>query len=174
VQVFFITAAAFGALSLYGYTTQRSLSGMGSFLLMGLIGLILASLVNIFLASSALQFVISVIGVLIFAGLTAYDTQKLKEMYLYELGTLDGEIAVNASIFGALTLYPEVYREATGLRAWRGLPDGVGRASTVARDRTRTRRLRARGQRRTGFEDFRIGGHRGVPGQATVSEGLSG
>jgi FtsH-binding integral membrane protein len=78
---------------------------MGSFLLMGLIGLILASLVNIFLASSALQFVISVIGVLIFAGLTAYDTQKLKEMYLYELGTLDGEIAVNASIFGALTLY---------------------------------------------------------------------
>jgi uncharacterized protein len=105
VQVFFITAAAFGALSLYGYTTQRSLSGMGSFLLMGLIGLILASLVNIFLASSALQFVISVIGVLIFAGLTAYDTQKLKEMYFYELGTLDGEIAVNASIFGALTLY---------------------------------------------------------------------
>jgi uncharacterized protein len=105
VQVFFITAAAFGALSLYGYTTQRSLSGMGSFLIMGLIGLILASLVNIFLASSALQFAISLIGVLIFAGLTAYDTQKLKEMYLYELGTPDGEVAAKASIFGALTLY---------------------------------------------------------------------
>jgi len=103
VQVFFITAAAFGALSLYGYTTQRSLSGMGSFLLMGLIGLILASIVNIFLASSALQFAISLIGVLIFAGLTAYDTQKLKEMYLY--GNYDGEAAAKASIFGALTLY---------------------------------------------------------------------
>src|SRR3712207_4175741 len=103
VQVFFITAAAFGALSLYGYTTQRSLSGMGSFLIMGLIGLILASLVNIFLASSALQFAISIIGVLIFAGLTAYDTQKLKEMYLY--GNYDGEAAAKVSVFGALTLY---------------------------------------------------------------------
>jgi FtsH-binding integral membrane protein len=103
VQVFFITAAAFGGLSLYGYTTQRSLSGMGSFLLMGLIGLIIASLVNIFLASSALQFAISLIGVLIFAGLTAYDTQKLKEMYLY--GNYDGEAAAKVSIFGALTLY---------------------------------------------------------------------
>jgi len=105
VQVFFVTAAAFGGLSLYGYTTQRSLSGMGSFLMMGLIGLILASLVNIFLASSALQFAISVIGVLIFAGLTAYDTQKLKEMYLYELGTPDGEVAAKASVYGALQLY---------------------------------------------------------------------
>ena len=105
VQVFFITAASFGALSLWGYTTQRSLSGMGSFLMMGLIGLIIASLVNIFLASSALQFAISAIGVLIFAGLTAYDTQKLKEMYLYEIGTPDGEVAAKASIFGALTLY---------------------------------------------------------------------
>src|SRR5215210_210038 len=105
VQVFFVTAAAFGGLSLYGYTTQRSLSGMGSFLMMGLIGLILASLVNIFLASSAFQFAISVIGVLIFAGLTAYDTQKLKEMYLYELGTPDSEVAAKASVFGALTLY---------------------------------------------------------------------
>lgn len=103
VQVFFITAAAFGALSLWGYTTRRSLSGMGSFLIMGLIGLILASIVNIFLASSVMQFAISVIGVLIFAGLTAYDTQKLKEMYLY--GNLDGEGTAKASIFGALTLY---------------------------------------------------------------------
>ncbi|MGO4525663.1 Bax inhibitor-1/YccA family protein [Microvirga sp. 2MCAF35] len=103
VQVFFITAAAFGSLSLWGYTTNRSLSGMGSFLIMGLVGLILASIVNIFVASSALQFGISVIGVLIFAGLTAYDTQKLKEMYLY--GNLDSEAAGKASVFGALTLY---------------------------------------------------------------------
>ncbi|MEH3147154.1 MAG: Bax inhibitor-1/YccA family protein [Methylobacterium frigidaeris] len=103
VQVFFVTAAAFGGLSLYGYTTSRSLSGIGSFLVMGLIGLVIASLVNIFLASSALQFAISVIGVVIFAGLTAYDTQKLKEMYLY--GNLDSEAAAKVSIFGALTLY---------------------------------------------------------------------
>ena len=96
-------AATFGALSLWGYTTQRSLSGMGSFLMMGLIGLIIASLVNIFLASSALQFAISGIGVLIFAGLTAYDTQKLKEMYIH--GNYDGEAAAKVSIFGALTLY---------------------------------------------------------------------
>ncbi|GJE26767.1 Bax inhibitor-1/YccA family protein [Methylobacterium organophilum] len=103
VRVFFITAATFGALSLYGYTTKRSLSGMGSFLIMGVIGLIIASLVNIFLASSALQFAISVLGVLIFAGLTAYDTQKLKEMYLYS--GLDAEGAAKMSVNGALTLY---------------------------------------------------------------------
>jgi hypothetical protein len=102
-QVFFITAASFGALSLWGYTTKRSLSGMGSFLIMGLIGLMIASIVNIFLASSALQFGISVIGVLIFAGLTAYDTQKLKEMFVY--GNFDNEAAAKMSIFGALTLY---------------------------------------------------------------------
>jgi FtsH-binding integral membrane protein len=103
VQVFFITAAAFGSLSLWGYTTNRSLSGIGSFLVMGVIGLILASLVNIFLVSSALQFAISVVGVLIFAGLTAYDTQKLKEMYLY--GNFDSEAAAKVSVFGALQLY---------------------------------------------------------------------
>jgi FtsH-binding integral membrane protein len=103
VQVFFITAASFGALSLWGYTTKRSLSGIGSFLIMGLIGLMIASLVNIFLASSALQFGISVLGVLIFAGLTAYDTQKLKEMYLS--GNYDGEAAAKMSIYGALQLY---------------------------------------------------------------------
>ncbi|HEX2727309.1 MAG TPA: Bax inhibitor-1/YccA family protein [Beijerinckiaceae bacterium] len=103
VQVFFITAATFGALSLWGYTTTRSLSGMGSFLLMGLIGIVIASLVNIFLGSPGLQFAISVLGVLIFAGLTAYDTQKLKEMYVY--GDYDGEAAAKASVFGALTLY---------------------------------------------------------------------
>jgi FtsH-binding integral membrane protein len=103
VQTFFVTSAAFGSLSLYGYTTNRSLSGMGSFLMMGLIGLIIASLVNIFLASSALQFAISAIGVLIFAGLTAYDTQKLKEMYLD--GGYDTETANKVAVHGALTLY---------------------------------------------------------------------
>ena len=103
VRVFFITAATFGGLSLYGYTTKRSLSGMGSFLIMGLIGIIIASLVNLFLASSALQFAISVLGVLIFAGLTAFDTQKLKEMYLYS--GLDAEGAAKMSVNGALTLY---------------------------------------------------------------------
>ncbi|WP_232630032.1 Bax inhibitor-1/YccA family protein [Methylobacterium sp. Leaf118] len=103
VRVFFITAATFGGLSLYGYTTKRSLSGMGSFLIMGLIGLIIASLVNLFMASSALSFAISVLGVLIFAGLTAYDTQKLKEMYLYS--GMDAEGAAKMSVNGALTLY---------------------------------------------------------------------
>ncbi len=102
-QVFFITAAAFGALSLYGYTTKRSLSAMGSFLIMGLFGLVIASLVNLFLQSSALAFAVSVIGVLVFAGLTAWDTQRLKEMYIY--GNMDGETASKASIFGALSLY---------------------------------------------------------------------
>jgi FtsH-binding integral membrane protein len=101
-QTFFVTAASFGALSLYGYTTKRSLSGMGSFLMMGLFGLIIASIVNIFLASSALDFAISAIGVLIFAGLTAYDTQKIKEMY-YEADS--AEAAGRKAIMGALTLY---------------------------------------------------------------------
>jgi uncharacterized protein len=102
-QVFFITAAAFGGLSLYGYTTKRSLSGMGSFLIMGLIGLIIAMVVNIFLASGAMGFAISVIGVLIFAGLTAWDNQRLKEMYLF--GNMDAATAGRASVMGALSLY---------------------------------------------------------------------
>lgn len=102
VQTFFVTAASFGALSLYGYTTKKNLSGMGSFLIMGLFGLIIASIVNIFLQSSAMGFAISAIGVLIFAGLTAYDTQKIKEMYF------DGDdvaVAGRKAIMGALTLY---------------------------------------------------------------------
>ena len=103
VRVFFITAASFGALSLYGYTTQRDLTGMGSFLLMGLFGVILASLVNLFMASSVLQFVISVVGVLVFAGLTAWDTQRLKTEYLY--GGMDGETTERSAIMGALSLY---------------------------------------------------------------------
>lgn len=102
VQTFFVTAASFGALSLYGYTTKRDLSAMGSFLMMGLFGLIIATLVNIFLASSALQFAISVIGVLIFAGLTAYDTQRIKEMY-YTAD--DATVAGRKAIMGALSLY---------------------------------------------------------------------
>ena len=102
VQTFFITAASFGALSLWGYTTKRDLTGMGSFLVMGLFGLILAMIVNIFLGSSALQFAISAIGVLIFAGLTAYDTQKIKEMYFEGDDVL---VAGRKAIMGALTLY---------------------------------------------------------------------
>jgi FtsH-binding integral membrane protein len=103
VQMFFVTAAAFGGLSLFGYTTKKSLSGMGSFLIMGLIGLVIASLVNLFMQSSALQFAISAIGVLVFAGLTAWDTQRLKEMYIYS--DLDADSAAKLSINGALSLY---------------------------------------------------------------------
>jgi uncharacterized protein len=101
-RVFFISAAAFGALSLYGYTTQRNLDGMGSFLIMGLFGLIIASLVNLFLKSSGLDWALSVIGVLIFAGLTAWDTQKIKEMYDVQD---DGTIAGRKAVMGALSLY---------------------------------------------------------------------
>ena len=102
-RTFFITAASFGALSLYGYTTKRDLSGMGSFLIMGLFGLIIASLVNLFLASSAMQFALNVIGVLIFAGLTAWDTQRLKDDYPMLAGS--GEMLHKASVMGALSLY---------------------------------------------------------------------
>jgi FtsH-binding integral membrane protein len=101
-RVFFISAASFGALSLYGYTTQRSLDAIGSFLIMGLFGIIIASLVNIFLASSALQWTISVIGVAVFAGLTAWDTQKIKEFYS---PMDDGTAAGRKVVMGALSLY---------------------------------------------------------------------
>jgi FtsH-binding integral membrane protein len=101
-RVFFISAATFGAMSLYGYTTQRDLSGMGSFLFMGLIGIIIAAIVNIFLASSALQFIISVVGVLVFTGLTAFDTQAIKEMY--DVND-DGTVAGRKAVMGALRLY---------------------------------------------------------------------
>jgi FtsH-binding integral membrane protein len=102
-RVFFITAAAFGALSLWGYTTQKDLSGWGSFLLMGLVGLIIALLVNLFLASSALQLAITLIGLVIFAGLTAWDTQRLKEEYV--AGLAQGDQALTSQVFGALSLY---------------------------------------------------------------------
>ncbi len=101
-RVFFITAGTFAAMSLYGYTTKRDLTGFGSFLMMGLIGIIIASVVNIFLQSSAMHFVISVVGVLVFVGLTAYDTQKIKSLYS---AVDDSEIAGKKAIMGALTLY---------------------------------------------------------------------
>ena len=101
-RTFFISAASFGALSLYGYTTQRDLSPIGSFLIMGVFGILLASLVNIWLGSHGLAFAISVIGVLVFAGLTAYDTQRIKEMYSsYD----DGTVAGRKAVMGALSLY---------------------------------------------------------------------
>jgi hypothetical protein len=103
VQVFFVTAAAFASLSLYGYTTKKDLTGWGSFLIMGLVGIIIAALVNIFLQSSALQFAISAIGVLVFAGLTAYDTQQIKDGY-YEVAG-NAELATKTAIMGALNLY---------------------------------------------------------------------
>jgi len=102
-QVFFVTAASFGALSIYGYTTKRDLSGWGSFLIMGVVGIIIAAIVNIFLQSSALQFAISVIGVLVFAGLTAYDTQRIKDGYYEVMG--DMTATTKAAIMGALNLY---------------------------------------------------------------------
>ena len=101
-RVFFITAGTFAAMSLYGYTTQRDLAGLGSFLFMGLIGIIIAGLVNIFIHSSALQFAISVIGVIVFTGLTAWDTQQIKEMYYEGDGS---EIASKKAVMGALRLY---------------------------------------------------------------------
>jgi FtsH-binding integral membrane protein len=101
-EVFFITAGTFGAMSLWGYTTRSNLTGMGSFLLMGLIGIIIATVVNMFLHSAMMQWIISIIGVLIFTGLTAYDTQKIKETYV---ANDDGTVAGRKAIYGALMLY---------------------------------------------------------------------
>ena len=101
-RTFFITAAAFGALSLYGYTTKRDLSAMGKFLFMGLIGLILASVVNMIWPSGTMSFIISAVGVLIFSGLIAYDTQRIKEQYADAWGT---DALEKIAVFGALSLY---------------------------------------------------------------------
>ena len=101
-RVFFISAATFAAMSLYGYTTRRDLSRFGSFLFMGLIGIVLASLVNMFVASSALQFAVSVIGVIVFTGLTAWDTQRIKEIYLE---SDPGDVLTKKAVMGALALY---------------------------------------------------------------------
>lgn len=104
-QTFLVTSIAFAGLSLYGYITKRDLSGMGTFLMMGLIGLIVASIVNIFLGSGALAFAISVIGLLIFAGLTAFDTQRIKTDYIAHAQSMDQEWLGKSAIMGALNLY---------------------------------------------------------------------
>ena len=101
-RTFFIAAAMFGATSLYGYTTKRDLSQFGSFLIMGLIGVVIASLVNLFLASSTLQFVVSIVGILVFVGLTAWDTQSIKEQYAENF---DAESQQKLAVFGAFSLY---------------------------------------------------------------------
>jgi uncharacterized protein len=101
-QTFLATAASFAGLSLFGYTTKKDLSGMGTFLIMGLVGLIVASLINMFIGSTAMQFAINLIGVLIFAGLTAYDTQRIKSMYQYVAGT---DMVGKTVVMGALSLY---------------------------------------------------------------------
>ena len=111
-RAFFITSASFGALSLYGYTTKRNLSAFGSFLVMGLIGLVIASVVNLFLQSSGFQFALSCLSVLIFAGLTAWDTQAIKEMYY---ASDDFEVATKKSVNGALMLYLDFINIFTAL-----------------------------------------------------------
>jgi FtsH-binding integral membrane protein len=102
-RIFFVTAGAFAALSMYGYTTKKDLSGWGTFLIMGVVGIVLASLVNLWLQSNSLQFALSTIGVLVFAGLTAYDTQRIKDVYYEVMG--DVTAASKAAIMGALSLY---------------------------------------------------------------------
>jgi FtsH-binding integral membrane protein len=105
VRTFFITAGTFGAMSIYGYSTKRSLMGMGSFLMMGLIGVILASLVNMFIHSSGMQYLISVVGVLVFVGLTAYDTQRIKLTYTQYAYAEGADGAAKRSVYDALSLY---------------------------------------------------------------------
>jgi len=114
---FFATAAAFAGLSLYGYTTKRDLSAFGTFLIMGVVGLLVASVINIFVQSSALQMAISFIGVLLFAGLTAYDTQKIKSMYFYVAGS---DMVGKTVIMGALTLYLDFINMFTFLLQFMG------------------------------------------------------
>ncbi|WP_460272185.1 Bax inhibitor-1/YccA family protein [Celeribacter sp. ULVN23_4] len=104
-QTFFVTAGAFAGLSLWGYTTKKDISGWGSFLIMGVIGILIASVVNIFLKSTGLEFAISAIGVLLFAGLTAYDTQRIKTDYIAHAHAMDGEWLAKSAIMGALNLY---------------------------------------------------------------------
>jgi len=104
-QAFLITAGTFSAMSLYGYTTQRDLTNMGSFMMMGLFGIIIASLVNLFVQSSAMGMIISYIGVIVFVGLTAYDTQKIKEMAMTQPYDMEAGVARKGAIIGALNLY---------------------------------------------------------------------
>ena len=114
---FFATAAAFAGLSLFGYTTKKDLSGLGTFLIMGVVGLLVASVINIFLGSSTLQLAISFIGVLLFAGLTAYDTQKIKSMYFHVAGT---DFMGKSIVMGALTLYLDFINMFTFLLSFMG------------------------------------------------------
>jgi FtsH-binding integral membrane protein len=116
-QTFFATAAAFAGLSLYGYTTKRDLSAFGTFLVMGVVGLLVAMLINLFLQSSALQLVISFVGVLLFAGLTAYDTQRIKSMYFHVAGT---DMMGKTVIMGALSLYLDFINMFTFLLQFMG------------------------------------------------------
>jgi FtsH-binding integral membrane protein len=104
-QTFLVTSIAFASLSLYGYTTKRDLSGMGTFLMMGLVGLVVASIINIFIVSSAMAFTITVIGLLIFSGLTAYDTQRIKTDYIAHAVHGDQEWLGKSAVIGALSLY---------------------------------------------------------------------
>jgi uncharacterized protein len=119
-QTFFATAAAFAGLSLYGYTTKRDLSGFGTFLVMGLVGLLVAMVINIFLQSSVMSFAISAIGVLIFAGLTAYDTQKIKSLYAHVAGT---DMMGKSVVMGALSLYLDFVNMFTFLLNFMGNRD---------------------------------------------------
>lgn len=112
-RVFFVTAAAFAALSIYGYTTKKDLSGWGTFLFMGVVGIVLAALLNLFIQSTAMQFAISVIGVLVFAGLTAYDTQTIKDTYYQVRG--NAELAAKSAVMGALSLYLDFINMFTSL-----------------------------------------------------------
>jgi uncharacterized protein len=119
-QTFFATAAAFAGLSLFGYTTKKDLSGLGTFLIMGVVGLLVAMVINIFLQSTVMQLAISAIGVLIFAGLTAYDTQKIKSMYAYVAGT---DMMGKTVIMGALSLYLDFVNMFTFLLQFMGSRD---------------------------------------------------
>ena len=116
-QTFFAVAAGFAGLSLYGYTTKRDLSGLGTFLIMGVVGLLVAMLINLFLQSTAMMMAISAIGVLLFAGLTAYDTQKIKSMYAYVAGT---DMMGKVVIMGALNLYLDFVNMFTFLLQFMG------------------------------------------------------
>jgi hypothetical protein len=119
-QTFFATAAAFAGLSLFGYTTKKDLSGLGTFLIMGVVGILVAMIINIFLQSSMLAFAISAIGVLLFAGLTAYDTQRIKSMYAHVAGT---DMMGKTVIMGALSLYLDFVNMFTFLLNFMGSRD---------------------------------------------------
>lgn len=118
---FFATTAAFAGLSLFGYTTKKDLSGFGTFLIMGVVGILVASIINIFLQSSVMSLVISIVGVLLFAGLTAYDTQRLKNEYVY--GAMEGEVLERSAIMGALSLYLDFLNLFTMLLSLMGSRD---------------------------------------------------